>query len=35
MALGDRTGAIAQPNLEPLQVFDDYYAGRRELTEGR
>jgi para-nitrobenzyl esterase len=33
MALGDRTGAIAQPNLEPLQVFDDYYAWRRELTK--
>jgi para-nitrobenzyl esterase len=32
MALGDRTGAIAQPNLEPLQVFDDYYAWRRELA---
>jgi para-nitrobenzyl esterase len=33
MALGDRTGAMAQPNLAPLQVFDDYYAWRRELAE--
>ncbi|HMA00561.1 MAG TPA: carboxylesterase family protein, partial [Steroidobacteraceae bacterium] len=33
MALGDRTGAMAQPNLAQLQVFDEYYAWRRELAK--